>query len=234
MATQPGVANPPKKLCSPLPKFDPITIPLPFGGVLTSITDPSKGPPTDCTLVHSLMLQIMPMLAGLTCLLRVLNVISAIEKSTKATPPIVGGVPDILDAIAKMKSCFGFFDPTNILAMIKAILRMILGYLGCLINAFESIRNFKVGIDLNAEGGTPVLINTLDCANNNADTSLASMLAALGAIQPLMDLLDMIGGIVGQDLGLPKLSAFQGGDDPLQPLIDFRDTLQEITDKIPG
>ena len=59
--------------------------------------------------------------------------------------------------------------------MIKGILQLILAYIGCLIQGFESIRNFKVGIDLNAEGGTPLLLNTLDCAKGNADTSLAAL-----------------------------------------------------------
>jgi hypothetical protein len=52
--------------CVPFPKAKPLEIALPFGGALSSITDVSQGPPTDCALVHSLMLQLAPMLASMT------------------------------------------------------------------------------------------------------------------------------------------------------------------------
>jgi len=223
-----------KKLCVDFPNNRPFSIPLPFGGELRSIVDPSHGPPTDCTLAHSLMIQIMPMLAGLACFLKVLKVIGMLEKAVKATPPFVSGVPDLLAAIADLKGCFGFLDPTEILKMIKAILQLILAYIGCFIDGFESIRNFQVGIDFASSNGTPLVLGSISCAKKNADTSMASLMDALSAIQPLMDLIDMVGGVAGVSLGLPKLQlGGAGGDDPLQPVIDFRDTLQEVVDKIP-
>lgn len=227
-------AKPQKKTpCSPLPNFGAFSIPLPFGGELKSLVDPSKGPPTDCTLAHSLILQVMPMLSGLTCILKILNVISALEATANSGFMKVG---DLLTAIGGLKSCFGFFDFTLMVAMIKAILQLILAYIGCLIQGVESIRKLKIGIDLNAEGGTPLLIKTLNCSSDNADTSMASLMSAMAAIEPLMKLVDMVAKIAKIDLGgeLPKLNASQGGDDPLQPIIDFHDTLQEIVDKLPG
>jgi len=237
MADLDGPAPPPQKpLCSPFPNYPPFSIPLPFGGTLTSIVDPSKGPPTDCTLAHSLMLQVMPMLSGLTCILRILNVISALEKALNATPPIIGGIGDLLGAIAKLKDCFGFFDPTNILAMIKQILLMVLAYLNCMLQAMESILKLKVGIAISGEGGTPLLIQTLNCSSSNADIAMNSMMSSMAAIQPLMDLINMIGGIVGLSITMPSLSlSVTGpGEDPLQPIRDFVTTLQEVVNSIPG
>ena len=120
--------------------------------------------------------------------------------------------------------------------MIKGILQTILAFIGCLIQAFESIRNFKVGIDLDAEGGTPLLLNTLDCAKGNGDTSLASLLDAMGAIQPLMSIIQSISSIVpgvSDVIKLPVLGGSSGGGDPLQPIIDFHDKLAELVDSIP-
>jgi hypothetical protein len=121
--------------------------------------------------------------------------------------------------------------------MIKGILQTILAFLGCLIQAFESIRNFRAGIDLDAEGGTPLLLNTLDCAKGNGDTSLASLLDGLGAIQPLMSIIQTITSIVpglSDIIKLPTLSLSSGGGgDPLQPVIDFHDKLAELVDSLP-
>lgn len=235
-ATVPQTINPPKKPepCSVIPHIPPITIPTPFGVDIKSLVDPSKGPPSDCALVHSLMLQLTPMLAGFSCILKILNLVAAIKKALTATPPLIGGISDLSDAIAKMSDCIGLVNPAPWLGMIKAILLMIVAYLGCLIQGFESIRRLKVGIDLNAEGGTPVLLNTLDCAQNNGDTSLAALMSAMEPVQPLLQLLDLIGGIVGIPLGIPSLSATQSGEDPLQPIIDIHDKLQEIAETIPG
>jgi hypothetical protein len=233
-----AVPQPPpqKTLCSPFPNFEPFSVPLPFGGILTSIVDPSKGPPTDCTLAHSLMLQIMPMLSGLTCILRILNVIKAIEGAATATPPILGGVDDILKAIGKMKDCFGFFNPENILAMIKAILQMLLAYLNCMLTAMESLLNLKAQIGISGEGGTPLLLNTLQCSSNNADIAMSSMMSSMGAVQPLMDLVSMVASIVELNISMPSLSisATSPGQDPLQPIRDFVTTLQEVVQAIPA
>jgi hypothetical protein len=229
--------QPPKKPepCSLLPHVPPITIPTPFGIDLKSIVDPSKGPPSDCALVHSLMLQLTPMLAGFSCILKILNLVAAIKKALTATPPLIGGISDLTTAIEKMADCIGLVNPLPWLGMIKAILLMVLGYIECLIEGFESIRRLKVGIDLNAEGGTPLLLNTLNCASSNGDTSLDALMSSMGPIQPLLQMLDLIGEIIGMPLGLPSLSAGgASGADPLQPIIDFHDKLQEIVEALPG
>ena len=59
--------------CIKLPSGGSFSISLPFGGQLTSVIDLSKGPPTDCTLIHGLMLQLGPALAGMQCILKLRN-----------------------------------------------------------------------------------------------------------------------------------------------------------------
>jgi hypothetical protein len=232
-ATATAAIQPPKRPepCSLLPHVPPITIPTPFGIELKSIVDPSKGPPSDCALIHSLMLQLTPMLAGFSCILKILNVIASLEKFAKSPLTAAG---DLLSALGKASDCLGLVNPAPWLGMIKGILRMVLAYIGCLIQGFESIRHLKVGIDLNAEGGTPLLLNTLNCASSNGDTSLAALMSSMEPIQPLLQMLDLVGQIIGMPLGLPSLSAGgASGDDPLQPIIDFHDKLQEIVEALP-
>jgi len=237
MATA-SVISPPKKpeACSVIPKIEPISIPTPFGIELKSIVDPSKGPPSDCALAHSLMLQLTPMLAGFSCILKMLNVIGALQKFAKS-PLTASG--DLLSALGKMTDCLGLVNPAPWLGMIKGILQMILAYIGCLIQGYESVRHFKAGIDLGSDSGTPVLLNTLNCASQNGDTSLDSLMSAMGPIQPLLQILDTIGSVIGMNLGLPSLdssgssSSASSGSDPLQPVIDFHDKLQEIVDSLP-
>jgi hypothetical protein len=89
----------PLQLCmDPTPK--PVSIPLPFGGELKALLDMSKGPPNDCAIVHSLMLQITPMLAGMECLLRVLKAVKAL-KDAVAVPPDVSGLLTALEELAE-------------------------------------------------------------------------------------------------------------------------------------
>lgn len=234
MAAAPQKIDPPKKPkgCSVIPPIDQITIPTPFGIELQSITDMSKGIPNDCAIVHSLMLQLTPMLAGFSCILKILNVIAAIPKFA-ASPLTEAG--DLLKAIDKASDCLGLpFNPKPWLDMIKGILQVILAFLGCLIQGYESVRNFKAGIDLASDNGTPLLLNTIDCATQNGDTSLASLMSAMSAIQPLMQIIDSITQIVpGLNLNLPSLSSSSSGGDPLQPIIDFHDQLSEVVAAIP-
>lgn len=237
MATVPQKIDPPAKPkgCSVIPRAAPITIPTPFGVELQTITDLSKGIPNDCSIVHSLMLQLTPMLAGFSCVLKILGVVGKLQGF--AQNPL-GNAGPLLKALGDASDCIGLpINPKPWIDMIKGILQTILAFLGCLIQAFESIRNFKAGIDLDAEGGTPLLLNTLDCAKGNGDTSLASLMDGLGAIQPLMQIIQTITSIVpglSDIIKLPTLSLSSGGGgDPLQPVIDFHDKLAELVDSLP-
>ena len=85
--------------CLKLPEPKTITIPLPFGAELKSIIEASK-PPTDCAMIHSLMVQLMPLLASMGCLLKMLKVfegIKAVTDSISAPPNPIA----IIDAVVE-------------------------------------------------------------------------------------------------------------------------------------
>lgn len=223
--------------CVEVKKPEPLTVSLPFGGELKSMVDPSLGPPTDCTLAHSLMLQLAPMLASMACLFKVLNVIGSMKKffDSKTPPDFVSNATDVAAAIGDMAGCLDIvLGPIPIACMVTDILKLILSYINCMIEAVESLLNFQLGIDLNAANGNPVLLETLLCAQKNAEASMDSLNQGMTGIQPLITLVNMCLSIVGQpEITLPDMSAstptaaeLLAGADPLEPVKAVRDVLQ--------
>src|SRR5690348_7778335 len=93
-------------LClGPLPDPKKFEIPLPFGGALKPIVDMSKGLPNDCEMIHSLMLQVTPMLCGMECMLRVLKVMMALKELVSSLPDL-SKVSDVVKAIEQLAECF--------------------------------------------------------------------------------------------------------------------------------
>jgi hypothetical protein len=229
--------------CVEVPKPEPLKVSLPFGGEFKAMVDPSLGPPTDCTLAHSLMLQLTPMLGSLACLLKVLNVIASMQKffDSKTPPDLISNAGGVADAIKQMTGCLDIvLGPIPIACMVVDILRMILAYINCMIEAVESLLNFQLGIDLNAANGNPVLLESLICAQNNANATMASMNQGMQGIQPLIQLVNMCLSIVGQpEITLPDMSAktptvaeLLDGADPLEPIKAVRDVIQTAIDAL--
>jgi hypothetical protein len=230
-------------ICVPFPKPRSLKIRLPFGGSLDSVVDISKGPPTDCTLIHGLMLQLSPALAGMECFLKVLKFIKTLQSNPA----------DIPGAIAEVASCFVVFD--NILKMIIDILKLIIAYLKCIIEAVRSILAFQVGINLGDAEDNPAISLSFDCAQNNAAASTAQLREALEAIQPLLEVLKTLLSIAGTVLPGPAQKAtdvipvivntlkpiLEGGgatvgvagtQDTIQTLDDLKNTLEQLQDSL--
>jgi hypothetical protein len=216
-----------EELCVPLPQPKNIKIPMPFGVEISSILDASR-PPNDCAVVHSLMLQLSPMLAGLTCMLRVLAVIKALKDAVSEVPPDFAG---LIKKIDELISCFLLLDPCELSKTVSGILCMIISYLNCVIQAVESILNFQAGIDLDSAEGNPILLANLTCAQENAQAALEGINSSMEGVKPLLDMVGILLEIVGlPPLDLPPLvtpsaSELLGGEDPLAPIKAMRDAL---------
>lgn len=220
-------------LCFDPPNPKKFQIPLPFGGSLKPLVDMSKGPPSDCELVHSLMLQLTPMLAGMECMLRVLNVIVALKATAESGFTKIG---DLIDAINDLTDCFGLLSPSGIGKLIAAILRIIIAYLNCFIDAFMSIYTFSAELDITEAGDNPVFLNSVQCAKQNSDKSMDTLMGTMEGAQSLMEILDMIAKIGNLPLKLPSLSDIAGEEDPLEAIEKLRDMLEEleqIADSLP-
>jgi hypothetical protein len=174
--------------CIELPNPKPLKISLPFGTDLKSVIDISKGPPSDCTLIHGLMLQLTPALAVLECVLKMLAVFGALAKVKQPLD-----ILDVAKKAAELAGCLNF--AVKIPCMIVDILKLIIKYLKCIIESIESILRFQVGINFSAAQGNPVLLASLKCAQNNADASTAQLKEALAVVQPLLAVIKPIGDL---------------------------------------
>lgn len=212
---------------------------LPMGIELQAVADLSKGPPTDCALLHNLIVQLMPTLAGLNCILKILNVIGALEGFLTAfpnIPSVVSKAGDVVKAIGDMSDCLGMvLGPIPMIETIKDILLLVISYLECFVKAIRSILDFQVGIDLNAAQGNPALLQSLQCASDNAQTSMQQMMMALAPIAPLFKMIQPLIKISQLPIALPDIGALAGASDIKsavdqldQMLLQLKQVLQSI------
>ena len=120
--------------------------------------------------------------------------------------------------------------------MISAILDLIIRFLMCFVQAVESILNFQVGIDLDSAEGNPVVLAALNCAKDNAQSSMMTLQQALEVVQPVLDMISPLLELAGVPaIELPPMELESGsladllaeGKDPLQPV---KDVLQVLAD----
>jgi hypothetical protein len=201
---------------------------------LKGFLDFSLGTPRDCTLAINLMLQLAPLLASMSCLLKILAVIKALEDTVKSAFTKTG---DLLDKIGELASeCFGILNPLNIAITIKGILELIITFMSCFLEQLDSLLTFQANIDLKAADGNPVLRTSLECARDNAQTSIDNLMLSLEAIQPLLDMATSVARVVGIDLKLPALSDISTQQEHAQVIINLKQavtTMQEAIKALP-
>jgi len=167
--------------------------------------------------------------------LRLLKVVMSLKELITSLPDL-SKVGDVVKAIDEMAECFIMLTPLGIGKLIAAVLRIIIAYLNCFISAFMSIYTFQIGLDLTAAQGNPVLLNALNCAQQNAQKSMDTLNSTMEGVQPLMDLLSLLGSIGGLQLKLPSISDLTGQEDPLQAIEQLKGVLEEleqIADSLP-
>jgi hypothetical protein len=238
--------------CVEVPNPPPLSITLPFGVTLNAVADFSKGPPTNLALVQSLLVQLSPALAGMSCIFKMLNVMMAMKNIS------INTFPQIISAVAQLSDCFAF--PAAIVPMIVDILKLIIVFLLGIIEAVEGLLNAQLSINLGAAVGNPQLQASLTCAQNNLGATSAQLQQSLGIIAPilsiiesLMSLAPSIPGPIGKVMSaIPEAittigSVLSGGGsasasasasaDPLLILDQVRTTLtelQEVLADLPG
>jgi hypothetical protein len=214
---------------------------LPMGIQLQAVADFSQGPPTNCALLTNLIVQLMPTLAGLTCIFKILGVVSALQQAlgglTKV-PPDFSGIPKVLTAIGAMAECLDMLiPPLGLFLMIKDILQLIIEYLKCFLDAIKSIVDFQASIDLSVAQGNPDLLASLQCASGNGDAAMGQLMQAMGPIGPLFSMVQTFIGFAGLSIQLPSLSAITGASNIVEAVnqMDAMLTkLQQVVVTIPG
>jgi hypothetical protein len=186
-------------LCSDiqLPPPSPLKITLPFGGTMQAMADISKGLPNDCSMTFSLMVQIAPFLASITCLLNLLNLIKPlidiINGLTSFPPsPPVQALSDFAKAIPPVLECIPIPPFLNIVFFIRDLLCLILKVLKCFVEQMTSIVNILGNIEAQLTAATAAgntdLITALQCAQTNAQTQAAHFTASIQPISVILEL----------------------------------------------
>ena len=196
---------------------------------LKGMLDFTVGAPHDCTLAINLMLQISPLLASMSCLLKILAVIKAMEKFVKN--PLTE-TTELLEKIGDVAGCFVALIPLNVAITIKGILELIISFLSCFLEQLESLITFQASIDLNAAKGNETLRLTLECAKENAQTAMDNLTLSLESIQPLLGLTTSLGAVVGIDVKLPSLASISAQKDQTQAITSLKEAVDAMRQAI--
>jgi hypothetical protein len=217
--------------CTPANTFEVPSVSLPFGIEIQAIADFSKGPPNQCALLSSLMVQVTPALAAMSPILKIINVFAALKDYL---PPNPLKLTALLDAIAEVVA---MIQPLQFIPPVKSILLLVVSYLECFIKSMEGLLAFQASIDLSAAAGNPELQTSLQCASSNAQMSIQQMMASLGPIGPLLQMMAPFMSIAGISIDFSSVTSLQGEQDiesALESLGKVLADLQQVLEAIPG
>ena len=171
----------------------PITINLPTGGQLSSINDMSRGIPTDCSMTFSLLLQLGPLLAALHCPLAILKLIGPLVDAITSPPPTKDTIDKINAAMKELAPCLGVVVGAGVPPFVIDILKLIRRVLGCLVSQLKTVAGLMSGYALAIgqaeDDGNDDLLDTLKCAQKDAQTAADAMNSSIEPIAAILGLL---------------------------------------------
>lgn len=223
------------KLLGDIPKIELL------GGVeLKAFVDLAAGPTTDCKLTMSLLIQLAPLLASMTCLFKILDVLAKLQDFANAakTPPfkdLPGAVPALVNAIGELSKCMPPLQPLQLAFMVKTMLQLVLRFLSCFLTQIDSLLQFRVSLDFDAADGNPVLRESLTCAKNSADAAQTNLFKSLEPLAPVMNIVGMVAGIAKIPLTVPNFASMSAGGDVSATVDSVKqavDSLQSVVDSI--
>jgi hypothetical protein len=222
--------------CVSLPTLTPLSVSLPLGGSLSAMGDFSVGTPSNCTMTFNLLVQVTPMLASIACLIKILGVIGALKDVFSSLPtPDLG---KLFSAIEAATECIVDVAVPIIpfVQTIIDILKLIVAFLTCFVDELTSIVNIQLSINLDAAQGDPALLAALQCAQQNATTSMNNLNAGIAGLQPLIAIIGTLASIAGVPLNL-SLTPPPAGSDPLAAIAHLKatvDNINQIVQSLPG
>jgi hypothetical protein len=221
-------------VCIPMPKPGKAKLTLPTGGSIAAIADVTKSIPDDCSMSFSLMLQLGPILANLDCLMKVVKVIEPLMKvvtelSNGNVPGALQALPKLVSAVGPLVDCITNFMGTGIFKFVRDVLMLLAKILRCVCQQMRSILNVMSGIALQFESaqadGNTELMAALECAQKNAETSMAH---AMTAIEPVFVLLSLAEPFLGMAKVDPIKTPTLASADSLEGLQSTIETLEEL------
>lgn len=221
-------------VCIPLPKPGKAQLTLPTGGKLAAIGDITKGIPDDCSLSFSLVLQLGPILANLDCLMKVVKVIDPLVKvvdklSHGNVPGALEAMGALTQAITPLIDCITNFTGIGIFKFVRDILMLLAKILRCVCQQMRSVLNVMSGLALQFQSaeadGNQELMAALQCAQKNAETSMAHVMTA---VEPVFVLLSLVEPFMGMANVEPIKTPSLASADSLEGLQSILETLEEL------
>ena len=225
-----------------LPKPKKLTVQLPSGAAFTSLSNLGQNIPNDCSLTFSLMMQIMPMMASMECVLKILKLLKPLSDAVTSPPPTPKLIADIGKAVADLAPCFLMLTPAGMIPFVRDVLCLILKILNCLIGQLKSMGKLLGGLAITLKdaraSGNDELAATVECAQQNAITSMGHLMQGLGPIEAIMDLASPFMSIAGvAEIKLPAsgiAADVEGLDKVVAQLDEVVNPVQQIVDALGG
>jgi hypothetical protein len=232
----------PKCLDLRLPKPQKLKVQLPSGGTLTALHDIGKAVPTDCSLTFSLLMQIMPLMASMECVLKILKLLKPLSDAVTSPPPTPKLIKEIVEAVADLAPCFLSITPAGMIPFVRDILCLILALLRCLIGQLKTIADVMGGLTLQLqaaeEAGNDDLVKTLQCAQENSLASMQHMMNGFGPVSVILDLMAPMMSIAGVGaIKLPAVGDASSAAAISKTMADLQgvvDTIQGVVDTLGG
>jgi hypothetical protein len=214
-----------------IPGPQPLKVQLPTGGFISAFADISKGIPTDCSMTFSLLLQIAPFLAASECLIRVLKLLKPLIEVIKSLPtPSPALLVEFGQAAVELAPCLLVPTPLAIIPFIRDLLCLLLRVLNCFLSQMKSLLRVLEGLELKLnlalQSGNSELVNTIQCAQANANAHVQHLTSSLEPVGVLLDLASALFEIAGvPTIKLPTI----GSQSDLASLNAFVQAVQEVT-----
>jgi hypothetical protein len=226
-----------------LPSPAPMKIQLPTGSSISAVADISKGVPTDCAMVFSLMVQLGPLLGSMECVLKILKLLKPLIDVVKGLPfPPVKAISDFIAAAADLSTCLLIPTPANLLPFIRDILCLILKMLKCMIGGLKSVIDVLGGLQLQlkvaVDENNTALQQSLECAQENASISAQHLMSSVEVLAAILALVQPIMELAGiEAFKLPAIapdSDVESLKKGLEALQGVADSLETITQALGG
>jgi hypothetical protein len=232
----------PKCLDLSFPPPKKMTVTLPGGGRIMALHDLGKSIPTDCSLTFSLMLQIMPFMANMECIVRILKLVKLLSDAITSLPPTPKLILDIGEAVKDLAECFVAITPAGMIPFVRDILCLILALLNCLIGQLKTLAEVMSGltiqIQIAQDTGNKDLLATLECAQENSLVAMQHLMNGFGPIGVVMELMETFMGIAGiEAIKLPALGDASSAEELLEVITTLEEvvaTIQTVVDALGG
>ena len=232
----------PKCIDLSLPEPKKLTVMLPSGLTLSSLSNAGQNIPNDCSLTFSLMLQIAPLMGSMECVLKILKLLKPLSDAVTSPPPTPGLIKDIAEAVADLAPCFLMLTPAGMIPFVRDILCLILKVLRCLIGQLKTSLGFLSGLSIKLESARAdnnnEQIASLECAQQNVLTSVGHLMNGIEPVKAILDLAGPFMSIAGVSaIKLPALGSAQDTEalnNVLTTLEDIVATIQQVVDGLGG